>query len=105
MPIQQVASFRTSDNKVFDTMAEAEAHELTTALDGEMGAIGEKHEIADRTMANLKRWVPVFIAELGYIKAPTQITFSDPDVMTPEESEELAAVQAVADEMDIVAPH
>ena len=105
MPIQQVASFRTSDNKTFDSMAEAEAHELTTSLDGEMGAIGEKHEIADRTMANLKRWVPVFIAELGYVKAPEQVTFSDPDVMTDAEITELETVQSVADEMGLAAPH
>ena len=89
--IQQVPTYMTTDGQKFDSLEAAEAHELTLKLDTDMDAIGEKHEINSRTMANLKKWVPVFIAELGYAKINAEADLDDAEnVVSMEDHAEAA---------------
>ena len=71
MPITTVSQFLTSDGKSFDTLAEAEAHEIALEIDTEMDSIAERYDLPNRTATTLKRWLHVFIAELNLVKAST----------------------------------
>lgn len=68
MNIKQVATFMTSDGKTFNTLPEAEAHEIGLEMEAEIDRVVAAHEINQRTLVTLKRWLPVFIQELGYVK-------------------------------------
>jgi hypothetical protein len=102
MPISQVTRYSASDGSVFNSIEEAEAHEVRIQADGEMDAFGERHEIAGRTMATLKKYLPLMIAELGYIKAPQQAVFDDTqfDDTTPDLPPHIAQAAAEVDEQE-----
>lgn len=70
MPIQQVSTFMTSDGKKHDSLEAAEVHELTLELTATMDAVAEAHDINSRTMVTIKRYLPLFIHELGYVRVP-----------------------------------
>jgi hypothetical protein len=76
MTIQTVPTFMTSDGNMFKTMREAELHELTLELDTQIDIVGVENEIKPRTITMLKRWLPVLINDLGYVKASTAPLFA-----------------------------
>ena len=87
MAIRQVPLFMTSDEKTFDTLEEAELHELSLELDTDIDGVCSIFDISDRAKATLKKYLPLMINELGYIKNPAITT---PATFEEEESAELA---------------
>jgi len=83
-------NFVTSDGKSFTDLAEAEAHELSLQLSEQIEAIAATHEISARMTASLKRYVPLFINELGFTPR-SEPEAEQPDIdFTDQDAQEAA---------------
>lgn len=77
MAITELASFMTSDGKVFSSVNEAKAHEMSIEMDGAITEIATNLEVPQRTVSVLKKWMPIFISEMNYVPAPQAVSFEE----------------------------
>ena len=91
MPITQIPKFRTHDGTTFDTLEEAQAYETRLEIDSKLDGIAQELEIPERTVATLKRWVPVIISKLDYVPAETFDEESDGEVASATDEQADAA--------------
>lgn len=93
MAITELASFMTSDGKVFTTVEEARAHELGIEMASSIEEIAARFDLPSRTTSTLKKWIPMFVAEMNYVPAPAAVTFE-------EEANAMDAYYPVEDDPD-----
>lgn len=94
MPIQQVARYIASDGIAFDSREDAEAHEVALIAASDMDEFFENNEVPTRTANAVRKWIPIFIAQMDYIKAPQQVCF-DATNSVPEETDDTSAQEDV----------